>query len=606
MKKPRFVFRCWSFAFLFFLSAVTVTVEKAHSQWQSPSQWQSRQQSECCVNGRCSDQVEFEQMFDKCNNRTQNISTVQYRRPSGQNSPGAVRQVVYQAEKNDGFGNVGTTRKPAVSFPRPATVAKPVARNAAAPPVLVAKPETGNGSNPDPFVENVQIMGSDGFEPASETIVDESGMGGHERLNGRFNETGEDNVVYGGEYYESGYPAEFVVGDCSCGQCFSSNGYSACGGGYGCGCSRCSNSFSALYDFYERNFGSRFFEGHNACCCCAICNGIDHADMLGDAAWMRGRFVELAFPNSGSTNNDLRLKQSSPIALLSRLNVAEHFNGEVRDRIWFDYRHLNNTSTLEVEGVDGFSGRNRAVDQFTFGFEKQLGQYSSLELRVPFFNQMDSVTKSTAFGDTSTEFGNLSLIYKLALMETNSYAFITGMGLTFPTAKDWEFDDIDVKFRNKTYYLVPYFGVQWRPRSSSFGHFIVQVDIPLSSNELTGGAENVKVKEQNILRAGLQLGRWFFQSGQGPRRCRLGGFVELDYSAVTKNSGDEVTSHVAGPLGNYIYAGSGKNNAQTLNFVTAMPIQFGRLSMTHSIILPLRNNEKQFSAAYNFSLSQRF
>jgi hypothetical protein len=316
-------------------------------------------------------------------------------------------------------------------------------------------------------------------------------------------------------------------------------------------------------------------------------------EMAGDVAWTSGRFI-------GVTSQENTAFFSVPTVLLSRLNLAEHFNAETTNRFWFDYRRINNATSVNTTDFR----KNRTVDQFTFGLETCLSHCMSVEARVPVVNQFASKQSgflNNQFDASATELGNLSLVFKYLLSRSNEFTFSGGIGVVFPTAKDWRLPDVLLK--NKSYYLVPYLGLQWHPNENLFGHFLVQTDISVSDNQLRFGNEILKMNESTVVRLGWQLGRWFYRNELGTHSCRLGGFLELDWTLTTDHA---ETGQILRDSKNIVFAGSAKNKPQPLNIVIGIPVLFGQLTITNAVILPLTDRDRTFSVGYDFSLSRRF
>ena len=298
-------------------------------------------------------------------------------------------------------------------------------------------------------------------------------------------------------------------------------------------------------------------------------------NMIGNSAWLTGYHVG----EGGSAF-------ASPTMLLSRPNVAEHFNAEVQNRIWADYRHWNNAVS--------FNHESRAVEQYSFGLEKKILKRSSIELRIPLFYQYGSKQND---GSTSVELGNVSVFAKQILRRGPRWTFVGGVGISLPTAENWQPSTGVLK--NETYYLVPFLGAQWHPNNSTFGHFVVQADVPIEKNELIVGSEQIKVDGQQVIRTGVQLGRWIYRADNGKRPCRFGVFAEVDYAVVTDRSADWADSSST----MYVNADARKS---TLTAAVGMPMVFGKLTCTNALILPVSDGNRPFSAAYNFSLSRQF
>ena len=301
-------------------------------------------------------------------------------------------------------------------------------------------------------------------------------------------------------------------------------------------------------------------------------------DMLGSSAWFTGYSV-------GATNSTVSF--TSPTMLLTRPNVIERFNAEVQNRIWADYRHWNNVVFL--------NNKSRAVEQFSFGLEKKLLRRSSVELHVPVISQFASRQTANDFA-TSVELGNVSVLAKQVFFRGSRWTFSGGIGTTLPTAEDMRVPTVSFRLKNNAYYLTSFLGAQWHPNDRTFGHFVVQTDIPIEKNELIFNTDSVKVSGQQVIRTGVQLGRWIYRVDDSKRSCRLGAFAEVDYAVVTDGS----------PLYdlNGVYVSALDSGKSTLTAAVGVPMVFGKLTCTNAFILPISGNDRPFSVCYSFALSR--
>jgi hypothetical protein len=348
------------------------------------------------------------------------------------------------------------------------------------------------------------------------------------------------------------------------------------------GCADCSEQHqtSSIFDMVKRLHRTKRSEIINSR---GYDIDFDIPDMIGDAAWLPGYYA--------ATNDFLF---SAPNLVMSRLNVAEHFNAETRNRVWTDYRHWNNAATIDSMTGAVIRNEDRAVDLFTFGVEHRLNMWSSVELRVPVIGQFSTFQSVDHLGTSEAELGNISTVFKYALLRRHRFTFSGGIGTTIPTAKDWRVPDGRV-LKNEAYHLIPFLGVQWHPNDKVFGHFLVQTDIPIEKN-IFGDAT---IDEQKTIRAGIQLGRWFYRNEEGKHSCRLGGIAEVDYQVAT----DSVTAE---EFSGGVMFHSPFRRSQTLSAAVGIPVQFGSLALTNAVILPLTAHQRSASVGYNFSLSRRF
>jgi len=308
-------------------------------------------------------------------------------------------------------------------------------------------------------------------------------------------------------------------------------------------------------------------------------------DMIGGSSWLPGYGIGA---NIGTASMDL----VQPNMLLSRPNVVEHFNADANNRIWADYRHWNNAVSMgDSSGVI----ESRAVDQFSFGLEKRLLRGTSLELRVPLFAQFASKMRANDMTATAVELGNVSAFLKQVLAKTARWTVAGGIGATLPTAEDWRAPGNAVRLNNKLYSLTSFLGVQWHPNHDLFGHFVLQADVPIEKNELIFGSDRCHVEGQQMVHTAFQLGRWIYRNDCSKRACRLGSFVEVDYAIITKGTSQ---------YGNVVYARALNARKSTLTAAVGIPMMFGNLTCTNSVILPISGSP--FSVGYNFSMVQQF
>ena len=299
-------------------------------------------------------------------------------------------------------------------------------------------------------------------------------------------------------------------------------------------------------------------------------------DMLGSSAWFTGYSV-------GTNDTTVVL----PTMLLTQPNVTERFNASVQNRIWADYRHWNNAVSL--------NGKSRPVEQFSFGLEKQILRRTAVEVHVPIISQFASKQTADSFA-TSTELGNILVSVKQMLRQNSKWTVSGGIGVTLPTAEDYRLPIATARLKNSASSLVSFFGVQWHPNHDTFGHFIVQANLPIEKNELVFGDTRQKIEGQQVIRTGIQLGHWIYRMEHGELPCRWGAFAEVHYTAVMHGSpqykpGDVFVSAVG-------------SNQSTLTAAVGMPVVFGQLTCTNSLILPLSNHP--FSVGYGFSLTRQF
>lgn len=351
--------------------------------------------------------------------------------------------------------------------------------------------------------------------------------------------------------------------------------------------------------------------------------------MLGSSAWLTGYYVETngaAYTPDDETGKDrvtsaFTSKFTLPTMLLTRPNVVEHFNANVQNRIWVEYRHWNNVvsirrSFVNVEMTEesttfsSESTESRGVEQFTIGLEKLFTPRCSMEFRVPIIYQFGS----KQFEETvaSAEVGNLSFFLKQVMRQGPRWTLCGGIGTSVPTASSWQPYE-HARLKNNALYLAAFLGAQWYPNHKTFGHFVVQADAPVRDNELfVEDAQTIKVGGQRVIRTGVQLGRWIFRADEGKRPCRLGLFGEVNYAVVTAGSPAKNLVFNTEDDSDSLYekqemcVSPFKSRQSTLTATIGVPMVFGKLTCMNSLILPVSGSDRPFSVGYNVSLSRCF
>ena len=146
--------------------------------------------------------------------------------------------------------------------------------------------------------------------------------------------------------------------------------------------------------------------------------------------------------------------------------------------------------------------------------------------------------------------------------------------------------------------MVSFLGAQWHPNNRTFGHFVVQTDLPIEKNELIAGRNQKIIDGQQVIRTGIQLGRWIYRVDDGKRSCRLGAFAEVNYAVVTDGSPRYELNNT--------HVSKFDSRKSTLTAAVGVPMVFGKLTCTNSVILPISGSNRPFDAGYSISLSRLF
>lgn len=353
-------------------------------------------------------------------------------------------------------------------------------------------------------------------------------------------------------------------------------------------------------------------------------------DMIGDSTFGGGGFWIYA-GDSYYPDNDVLFYCPQSSAQLSRLNMAENFNAKVQNRFFTDWRHFSDTGTMDVSTVywDAGSGTYQNVaqtktlntDRVTFGFERLIGKKSSVEFRVPVIYSLGSKQSYNTFNNdllNKTEWGNISLVFKREMHETQNFTFTGGLGLNMPTARDYECmidlnnnNTASVNIDNTTWRLTPYFGFQWHPNRRTFGHFVSQLELPLSQSDVTftdvfGNTGAVKFYDQTLLRLNASVGHWFYRNEHSGFLTGVAGMFEVHYtqaldSACTRSVYTNCTYIGPDPSNNT----TTKSHPNVVNMVAAVPVEFGKTMVMNGFTFPV-SGQQHFEWEYNLSVNRRF
>lgn len=358
-------------------------------------------------------------------------------------------------------------------------------------------------------------------------------------------------------------------------------------------------------------------------------------DMIGDNSFSGLRTLSVNFlPEPISDpNRSVSAQMPTPISSLTYLNMAENYNGEVQNRIYFDYRHFHNIGGYSI--TDTYQGneyiaRNYNMDRFTIGFEKTLGRWASIEFRLPIVRQMGTELGGSLSNisepEYDSEIGNISLIFKRVLYRTSKLSYTAGFGLNLPTAPDSDYYladgsnySMEARLENNACRLLPYFSVQWRPSDRVFGHLLAQFDFRLNRNEITmrsayidnGGSIHYnrsttgKISDPSMLRLNASIGRWFHVNERAEFLNRMGAVFEFHYSVNLNSMKDQsISQELGSALFNCMYSAD-KKHAHVINLVAGLPMQLGKTTVTPAISVPI-TDARYFSTEFSLQVNRRF
>jgi hypothetical protein len=386
--------------------------------------------------------------------------------------------------------------------------------------------------------------------------------------------------------------------------------------------------------------------------------------MVGDTPSGGGGVFQLGgFPN---VNVGQQIQTGSPAIRIahpsfggSRLNIAENNSPYITDRVYINYRHFHNATDIDVLGYSPTGGRNSLdINTWTFGIERKLTDNSSLDFRLPLNTQLASnlnISQTTGpvtafpLNDTESSIGNLGLIFKVALVESDALYWSAGAALNLPTSpnvsvrtdiNDNQFQNynpvnglplgtpvpfqllMNARYRNDTVNLTPFIAGIVRPTSSTYGMSFLQLDMPLNPSRVdingTSFTNNVqtsafdlqgRIDQQVLLRANLAAGKWLWQNDRDRIINSMGFQTEMHYT-TSLNDADFLGPTAAAPtlgFGSDVGFGNIANRVDLLDTVLAVQTVLQRTLITNAFVVPIRTgSDRVFDFEYSLAVNRRF
>jgi len=385
--------------------------------------------------------------------------------------------------------------------------------------------------------------------------------------------------------------------------------------------------------------------------------------MIGDTPGGGGASIQLGgFPNANTQGVD---RPGSPSLLIqhpsfgnSRLNIAENNSPVVSDRFYVNYRHFHNASEIQVLSYAPTGGLNSLdINTWTFGLERKLTDTSSLDIRLPINSQLASnlnIAQTTgpvtsfSLNDTDVTVGNLGLIFKKALLQSDELYLSGGTALNLPTAPNVSvrttIDDnqfrnfnpangnqlgtfpyrfsMNTRYSNDTVNLTPFLGAVIRPSQSLYGMSFLQLDVPLNSsrvessgssfvNNLPASAFNLqgRIDQQVLFRTNLAAGKWLWQNDPHRFVNSMGIQGEVHYTTALNNA-DFLGPISAAPnlgLGSDVGFGNTANRIDLLDSVIGVQTVLQKTLITNSFIVPMRTgSNRNYDFEYSLAVNRRF
>ena len=310
-----------------------------------------------------------------------------------------------------------------------------------------------------------------------------------------------------------------------------------------------------------------------------------------------------------------------------RVKIAENNKALPVDRVYFVYNHFHDafTATPPLQTAP--------VDQYTIGLEKTFADgLLSVELRLPFTSghsassNISAPPDSTSLAVNGGEVGNLSILLKALLIETESGPLVAGVGVNTPTGSDAHGrvrdepnagegpsnNYFDFVANNQAVHILPFFGFLAAPDDRTFYHGFAQLDIDANGNRIDvtpfqpapSPTVSRRLHEQTLLYLDVAAGYWLYRNPRSGGLTGLASLVELHYTTALQDA-DTATFIV--PNVTTIF-GNAVNRFDVLNFTVGIHAEIANnWTCRASGVFPLTTGDNRFfPAEVIISVNRRF
>lgn len=236
------------------------------------------------------------------------------------------------------------------------------------------------------------------------------------------------------------------------------------------------------------------------------------------------------------------------------LKIADNNMAMPKDRVFFYYNRFQNAlgESRAPSSSDPFQKFHQlSVDRYTIGFEKTfLCEQWSVELRAPVTGRERTNDSDYRLGGGNM--GNLSLILKRLIYESDCAAVALGMGIETPTGSNVSIEppgfNYDVRVHNQAFHLHPYLGFVARGDNPFFWQGFAQFDFATNGNSVKLGGPTAAgfspttgvLNPSNFFHVDLSSGVWLYRDPCASIVTGLATLVEIHYTTAI-NDADQVT-----------------------------------------------------------------
>jgi hypothetical protein len=181
------------------------------------------------------------------------------------------------------------------------------------------------------------------------------------------------------------------------------------------------------------------------------------------------------------------------------LKVSDNNSPLPRDRVYYRFSNYQDLIKVQSQAVSASTNQTfvtpKSLPVHTVGLEKTFFDgMTSVEVRVPFSERVlvdelyatDNGDFLNAASFATAGEGNVSVITKAVLGDSDDLLWTGGMAIESPTGRDSAFDfpEISGEYLNKAVFIYPYLAALWTPDDRCFHQAFLGINVPVSSDEL--------------------------------------------------------------------------------------------------------------------------
>jgi len=294
-----------------------------------------------------------------------------------------------------------------------------------------------------------------------------------------------------------------------------------------------------------------------------------------------------------------------------RIKIAEDDNTLPQDRIFFLFNHFQDSDSIIDSSTTPPVDMYKSMDRYTIGFEKTFGSGGcwSYELRMPFAGGFGYASDN--FASEAGKIGNLAVVLKKLVVETDTTALGIGIAVDTPTGSDAKGSGGNVEYtiNNQAAHLMPYVGAIWQPGEKVFFQGFVQADVATNGNRvdyydpLVGIGSFGNVYDQTLLYADLGIGYWLVRNPCANVVTGLAGIMELHYTSTLNGA-----SILQGTTSNNYFAfGNFADRQDIVDLTVGVHAELaGHTIVRAAGVIPLRDGDNRlFNSEVQVQLERR-